>query len=350
MAVGPLNQTSTPTLADEWKTYYERTLLERLLPELVHAQFGQKKQIPKNNGKTVEFRRFSPLPMASFVLTEGVTPAGQTLSETAITATVAQYGNFLVITDVVSLTSYDNILDEASELLGEQAGEFIDTMVRDVLVAGSNVLFALKVKYNADGQTVRDTAAAPITARNQITNLHAFSVDTVRTAKRIMQRNKVKPYKGEKSRTGKGEYVCIIHPDTLFDLQSDKKWIDADTYAGDGKGMFTGEVGKAYGVRFVMSELGKTWSGAGAASGGAEAYDVYGTIMLGNNAFGIIDVAGKGKPEFIYKGLGSAGTEDPLNQRQTAGWKVMFTTKILEDYAVLRIEHGFTDDAKAAGI
>lgn len=342
-------QTSTESaLAVEWKTFYERTLLERLLPNLVHAQFGQKKPIPKRGGKTVEFRRFSPLPMADFTLQEGVTPAGQSLAATKIEATITQHGNYVALTDIVDLTAFDDILDEASELLGEQAGLYVDTLVRDVLVAGTNVMYAPKMKWNADSELIPDTAAAMPTARNQITNLHAMSVRAVRMAKRIMGRNKVKPYKGDRSQTGKGEFVCIISEDALFDIETNKAWIDVKKYS-DKEDIYTGEIGKLYGVRFVKTDNPKVWAGAGAASGQAEAYDVQAALMLGANAFGIIDINGSAKPEFIVKQIGSSGVADPLNQRGSTGWKVLFTTRILEDYAILRIEHGYVDDPGAVG-
>ena len=79
-------------LSPEMKTFYDKTLLMDAKPKLVHMQFGQKRPIPKGNGKTIEFRKFSALPKATTPLTEGVTPEGYNLNGTAITATVKQSG------------------------------------------------------------------------------------------------------------------------------------------------------------------------------------------------------------------------------------------------------------------
>ncbi len=84
--------TTQGSLSHENKTFYDRALLERALPELVHMQFGQERPIGQGQGKTIEFRRFSALPVSTTPITEGVTPAGNSLNVTAITAAVNQYG------------------------------------------------------------------------------------------------------------------------------------------------------------------------------------------------------------------------------------------------------------------
>lgn len=343
----PVQGSGHADLAVEQKTWYHRNLMERLRGSLVYSQFAQKVKIPKGNSKTVEFRRFSSLDVNAvgpgvgytnnqFQLTEGVTPAGQTMKATAFTATVSQHGSYIAITDVLELTNYDPILDQASELLGEQAGDYIDLLVREVLMAGTNVLYAFASKFNTDGEAVRDTAAATPTARVQVGTSHPLSWDTLRAGKRIMQRNKVKPYKGEKStKPGAGEYVCIIHPDAVFDIESTKKWNAVKTYQ-DQADLYSGELGMGFGVRIVVTENAKVWAAAGLAGA-----DVYGALMIGNHAYGIVDVAGSGNVEYIFHPKGSAGSGDALNQRSTTGWKCMFTTVILEQLALLRIEHGF---------
>ncbi len=83
--------TTQSSLSAEMKTFYDMTLIDEATPKLVHEQFGQKRPIPAGSGKTVEFRKFSPLPKATKPLVEGVTPAGNTLNVTSITSTVNQY-------------------------------------------------------------------------------------------------------------------------------------------------------------------------------------------------------------------------------------------------------------------
>lgn len=138
-------------LSTEMKEYYDKYLLENVGPELVHDQFGQEKPIPKNGGKTIEFRRYTPLKKALNPLTEGVTPDGNKLDVATVKSTVKQYGDFIRMSDMLLLTAIDNNLVEALNLLGSQAAVTLDTVTREVINAGTNVQYAEgQVKSRSD--------------------------------------------------------------------------------------------------------------------------------------------------------------------------------------------------------
>ena len=136
-------------LSAEMKTFYDMALIDEASANLVHAQFGQKRPIPNNGGKAIEFRKFAPLAKAITPLTEGVTPDGKSLSVSTITATVSQYGDYITQSDVLELTALDNTILEATKLLGRQAGVTLDTVVRNVMQSGTNVTYCPKI--GADG-------------------------------------------------------------------------------------------------------------------------------------------------------------------------------------------------------
>jgi N4-gp56 family major capsid protein len=302
--------TTQGSLSAEMKTYYDRTLLKRAVPEAIHAQFGQRRPLARGQGKTVEFRKFSSLANSTAPLTEGVTPAGNSLSVTAITATVNQYGDYVEGSDVLNLVAIDPILQETANLLGEQAGTSIDVLVRDILNAGTNVQYA-------NGRTAR----TGILAGDNLTVLE------IRRAVRTLKKNNARPLQG-------GDYVALVHPSATFDLQSDSRWEAASQYAGSQQ-IFSGEIGRLYGVRFVEATGTAVFAGAG---GGTPPIDVYSTLVLGADAYGMIPLEGADL-QFIFKPLGASGTADPLNQRWTSGWKVSFTAKILDDTKMVRVEH-----------
>ena len=158
-------------LSAENKTYYDMKLIDEASPNLVYDQFGQKRPIPANGGKTIEFRKFASLPKATTPITEGVTPAGNSLTVTATTASVLQYGDFITQSDVLELTSIDNTILEATKLLGRQAGATLDTVVRDILMAGTNVTYCPKVA--ADGTETE------VTSRSALDNTSKLTVDVV---------------------------------------------------------------------------------------------------------------------------------------------------------------------------
>lgn len=137
--------TDPDALSAEMKTFYDKTLITLAGANLVHEQFGQKRPIPKNGGKTIEFRKFSKLPKAMKAITEGVTPSGNKFSVSNISCTVDQYGDYIEQTDMLELTAIDNTIVEATKELASQAGLTLDTVVRNELIGGTNVMYAPKV-------------------------------------------------------------------------------------------------------------------------------------------------------------------------------------------------------------
>ena len=119
------NITTDTGLSAEMKTFYSDYLIDNAKPLLVHDQFGQKHPIPKNGGKTIEFRKYSPFAKALTPITEGVTPTGRKLETSTITATINQYGDYVELSDILLLTAIDNNLVEATKLLGNQAGVIV---------------------------------------------------------------------------------------------------------------------------------------------------------------------------------------------------------------------------------
>lgn len=155
-----------------------------------------------------------------------------------------------------------------------------------------------------------------------------------------------------------GKFVGIIHPYAEYDLFQDSTIVNVLQHAaarGDKKGAFlTGYIGDIFGVRTYVSPNAKIW-----VDGGASSADVIAALIIGKGAFGIGGLAGwmpsavMAKPEgepntgaavrpvrLIQKDFGSAGSDDPLDQRATVGWYTTFTTKRLIEEFMVRIEHG----------
>ena len=322
-------QVSTqPSLSPEMKTFYDMSLIDEAGPNLVHDQFGQKRPIPANGGKTVQFRRFSPLPKATTPLTEGVTPNGNQLDVSEITATVSQYGDYIVQSDVLELTALDNTILEAAKLLGRQAGLTLDTVVRNILHTGTNVSYC--PKRGADGSETEVTSRADLDASCQLT------VDMVNQV--------VAKLRAQNAPTIDGKYVAIIHPYVAYDLMRDPEWIDAHKYA-NAECLYEGEIGEIAGVRFVQTTEAKVYSGEGCPQGLA----VFGSLSFGDGAYGVTEIQGGGL-ETIVKQKGSGGTSDPLDQRSSVGWKALKTAELLIPAYLVRVEScskRFSPTAKA---
>ena len=301
--------TLMPDLSVEMKTFYDMTLIDEATANLVHDQFGQKRPIPKNGGKTIEFRKFAPLDKALTPITEGVTPDGKSLKVTAIESTVSQYGDYITQSDVLELTSLDNTILEATKLLGRQAGATLDTIVRNVLHSGDNVTYCPKVA--ADGTETAVTSRAALDNTSQL---------TVKVIQQVVAK-----LRGQNAPTINGKYVAIIHPYVAYDLMRDPEWIDAHKYAKPDN-LYEGEIGEVAGVRFVQTTEAKIYNGG-----------VFGTLIFGDGAYGVTEITGGGL-QTIVKQKGSAGTADPLDQRSSVGWKAIKTAELLIPQYLVRVE------------
>ena len=381
------------------KTWYDRTLLEWAKAQLVYAQFGQKRPIPRNNGKTVEFRRwtlFTPDKVTQ-QLTEGVTPSSQSLGQTKVEATIAQYGAYVEISDLLDLTAYDPVIDDSAELLGEQLGIVVDNVTRDAMIADASDQFAAGAAN-----------AGSVAATSYLT------VDEIRKAVRTLKNNKARRFSGNGR---SGHFVCIVDPYATYDLQSDSLWQDVSKYS-NAEQIYSGEIGRLFGVVFVETTEGKVnaqsvlnavnantsssatfvlkndptdaevaylstggntiyigsneytlastgsytpatktvkLSATASLSADAIVYSkdcgaidastkagvtLHNSIIFGADAYGVIDVAGSGTLQTIIKPRGSAGTADPLDQRSTVGAKVMgYTAKVLNPLWIINIHH-----------
>ena len=317
------NTTATSGMSAEMKTYYEKTLLDLAEPALVHDQFGDSYPIPANNGKTIEFRKYTALPKATEPLTEGVTPAGQTLTVTTVTADVHQYGGWVSLTDMLDLAAIDNNVVQATNLLASQGGRTMDTIVRDILNGGTNVIYAPKV---ADGVETAVSSRAGLDKTAQLT------VDVINQAVALLQAQNADPI-GD-------SYVAIVHPYTSYDIRKDPAWVDAHKYAAPEE-IFNGEIGKINNVRFVVSSEAKIWTGTGCPTGLA----VFSTLVLGAHAYATTELEGGGM-QHIVKQLGYG--DDPLNQRASVGWKGMRAAERLVEQYMVRIESASSYSASAA--
>ena len=308
------NTTGASGMSAEMKTFYEKRLIDQAEPALVHDQFGDPYPIPANGGKNIEFRKYDSLPKATTPLTEGVTPDGQTMNVSTVTAEVKQYGGWVPITDTLQMTAIDNNILQATKIIASQAGRTLDTIVRDVLAGGTNVIYAPKI--GEGGAETAVTSRATLDATCQLTSdliaraatqLKAMNADPIGTS-----------------------FVGIIHPYVAYELRRDPDWIDVHKYAQPDE-IYNGEIGTLHGVRFVETSEAKIWKGTGCPAGLA----VFSTLILGAHAYGSTEIEGGGL-EHIVKQLGYG--DDPLNQRASVGWKAHKTAERLVEQYMVRIE------------
>lgn len=379
------------------KLFYDKCLLKQATTQLVYSKHGQKRTIPKKQGKKVEMRRWCSWDpsLAIKPLTEGEPPDGLTLEQEPVEVDIQQYGAYFTYSDMLDMTSYYDLIDPGVGQLGELLGTVVEWVTRDELTGGNHVSWA-------GGATGRSA----ITAESKLT------IADIRKAARELKRRKTPLFeRGDAS--NRRHLIAIVSPETAYDLQSDPMWQAANTYVNN-EAMYTGELGMLFGVVFLesteapvvrnsldttvaaydaarkvvtlatpISEAARDYldedgaqvviggeiigvSGIDAAThtvtlaaapvqapatgirilsrdGADSGIPVHQTLLFGRDAYGILHLD-ESKIQSILKPAGNGGF-DPLNQRGTVGAKVAYAAKILNEDWIMRIEHAATEDA-----
>ena len=384
------NKTTQSSMSAQMKEFYDTELLENSRKDMFFGQFGEKQPLPAGGGNKVEWRKWNTFDKALTPLTEGVTPTGQTFGSTKIETECYQHGTYTKITDKLELQAIDDVILGAAEEMGASAGETQDTLIRNRVIAGTNVYYA------PDGNT-------------EVTSRKDLNKNCVLTPTLI---NKVAT-KLKKAKAPKidGSYIMMIHPSCSFDIRESDGWKDVHKYSAV-KEIFNGEIGELHGVRFIENDnvkviapavisdslnkltvktavtsagksvtvnekltavsgidipvyiagkensitaiaesgdnsvltlkndatasVGDMICGTGAGKDGSA---VYCNIAMGAKAYGIVDPEGAGL-EMIIHDKNSGGTENPLNLYSTIGYKFMYGCKILYPERLVRVECG----------
>lgn len=291
--------------------YYEKKLLSTLEPRLVLMPLGKKQRLPKGFGKQVKWLRYSAIgtgnvinPATALITDKATELAEDTIrdatafSTSSVVAEIAQYGQYARVSDLLSDVAIDPVLENLSERFGIAASKTIEELIVDEL------------RSQAAVQTVGG-GAQPSAVLSHVDLIQAM----------ISQKAAyIGPHES-------GEYVAVLHPKSEYDLITSTdggSWLDIQKYT-DNKPLLNGEIGRMYGMRFLVSDKMPTEVGVGDAN-----EDVCSTFVVGEEAFGVVELNGDSM-KMIIKRHGSAGSADPLDQFATVGYKIHgFAAKYLD--------------------
>lgn len=324
-------------------------MLKRAMPYLHLEKFGQTYPLPTNATQTAKFRRYflqgasgaaGPdakgsdsfyIPVATTPLVEGVTPTGKVMANQDYTVSLGQYGDFVTITDVIEDTHTDPILQQFTDILGEQAAVTVETLRFNVLKAGTNVFYAGNVATRA----TTATAIALTDQRRVTTGLNR------QNARKISQ--VVASTADFNTKSVEAAYMAVCHPDLESDIRNMTGFIPVASY-GPHTTPFEGEIGSVEQVRYLTSTVMAPWADAATSvavgsfrSTASSHPDVYPVLIFGRDAFGIVPLKGKSSmTPMVVNPKPAPG--DPLAQRGTIGWKLWTSTVILQDAFMARLE------------
>lgn len=304
--------TTSSTLAQPIKAYYEKRFLMRAEMNFIYEQLGEPGRIPKGEGKTVVWNKMTNPTAKTTALTEGTDPTPSGLSASLVSATLSQYGNFEQVTDLLELTAIDGTIKESIDVLAYEASLTIDTVIRDAIVSGGTQLIVTAAYSNSAGFTP---------TRNSINSDDVLTVADIRRGRRQLKRFSAKPHT-------KDRYVAAAHPDVIFDLQGDTNWVNAHIYTEKGiDAVYNGEAGELYGTRWVETENAPVLTNSGSAG-----TEVYLTFLMGKQFFGV------SKLQNLETYVDSPSPRSALRLYSDIGWKASFAVKVLNDSFAVRME------------
>lgn len=301
---------STTTISNLMSIFYSKEFLARVMLDTRYDWLATKKTMPLNSGKTVYFNRFSRLPVQTTPLTECVNPTGLDMTTTIVSATIAEYGNYVKVCALFELTSIDEDLREHVSVIAQSAAETLDTLIAAEMSANSTVQYA-------NSKTAVSAVATSDTLDGQ----------DIRRAYRNLKKNGARVFSD-------GYFHGIVPVSAEFDLRADTEWLDAYRYT-DAENIRDGEIGRLHGVKFM-----DTNNEVVALAAGVSSADVYSTFIAGKDALGILSLAGQPGSRIIVKTPGDQDTSNPLNMFSTVGWHAYFVAKVLNSAWIIQIRSG----------
>lgn len=301
--------------------WLDKLLLQRPYPFFQHTRWAQVRPLPIQVGTVIKVRRYTNLTAQTTAITEGVTPAGEQLGITDITATPLQYGNFVTFSDLLDWTVIEDMKRELGNMVADNMGDTLDQVTATAITAGTTV------------QRVQGVAARTNIAAGMVVN-GAEIKKAVRTlkgnnAKKIT--SQINPSQNFNTTGIRAAYVAIVSQQVEYDLKNDPDFVPVSKYpAGD---YLEGEIGSLDEVRF----FGATTNAKVFSAGGAGSIDVHAIQIIGQEYYAITQISGHAAETIVHP-LGSSGAVDPLNQRQTMGWKATFVAFRTNENFGLRLE------------
>lgn len=283
--------------------YYVKKLLKTLQPRLQLYKLGKKTTLPKGFGTQVKWLIYTKVSSSTSPLSEGVPPSSIQLTSANITSTIAQYGQYAQVSDLLDMTAIDPVIESFAELFGRAGAETVEDLCAAQLDSTLTTQFAngeanLNAILATDVITMKEFLSGSITLKEAFVGPHEM-----------------------------GSYMAVLHPANEYDIMVETNvggWLDVNSYQQtDKENIIRGEIGKVYGIRFLVSDKMTAATNSGSVS-------CKNNYLLGEECFGVVELGGK-TVDMVIKPIGSAGAADPLNQFGTVGYKLQgFAVKTLQ--------------------
>ena len=336
--------------------FYDKQLLDTIRLDESHFVFYRLANTTpiQGNAEKLQIRRWAPLQAHTEPLSEGVPPFSDKGSMESYEIGTFSYGRYMEFTDRVSFETIDPVIAHYTKEYAVVAMETLDLLAREALTTVAQAAFA-NSKANFETLEIGDVP----------------TLNDLRIIASSMKKQLVKPRNGNR-------YHVIGTPDFFFDMISDPLVEKYMTINQSTKGFYEdmGPIPAMFGLEFYetmhIDDSGEYTTAEGTYlrvfknNGGTYQYQnldattakkasednyvrdsrtgqkasyipglstweipegynelkVHRIFVLGADCLTRTEIAGQGNAKMYVKPLGSAGVLDPIDQRQSIGFKI----------------------------
>lgn len=314
----------------------------------------QMKGFPKNNSKTLVFRRWLPYGGVdnkfvtaatsdaatafanAHLLAEGQTPESNTISPTDVTVVMQEYGMLYSFTN----QTYDFHEDDIPAAITKQLGMRKGTLDEQIDYAA---LQACTSRLYAGGGSTRASVNKAIT----LAGLRVIAQQLYNTSSRMMNAGGTTG-SGYGSAPTEAGWIVVCHTNALADWRGMDGWLKKENYAGGTRPVHPMEKGSVEEYRVVVTPHLQPILDAGAAVGAtglvanSTNVDVYQSVVMSPEAWGKMKLNGAGSVTPKLHMPDEDSKADPLGQRGYHGMRFYAASKVLNDGWMYIYEHGVT--------
>lgn len=307
--------TTSSTLPAPVQQSFSYKLLSTPVPNLIHGLFAEKRVMPRNGGRFMRMRRYNPLPTSTVPLgNSGVTPPPVQLTAVDIDAEIQFYGQYIALSDQVTLQNQDPVLNAAAQRLGVALQQSEDELYRNILASSASFIDSVN-GTNGDNPTNFARADIDDVVRTLVSNDAYTLMD----------------YQEGMDKFGTGPirraYAAMMDSDLIPELENVAGFISQAQYPSPAQTL-PSEWGSVSNIRFFVTSIGFVSPNSSALGN-----DVYETFITGMEGYGGIEQDGY-SASFIYR---DPILDSPLALYATVGYRFAAAFVIQNDAWVIRL-------------
>jgi len=310
------NPTGTGQLTNQVTTAFEQIAYFALRSQPLYEMIADVRSTAQShNAATVQFTFYPNMSQVTSTLTEATDVTPVALTDSKVDVSLAEYGSSVITTALIRGTSFLNVDADAANIIGYNMVDSLDKVVSNVIMAGTNVIYA------------QGSMGSRPTSRVGIADAATFGAQEGRQAVASLRGDSAPGWEN-------GNYMAIVHPDVSYDLRGETAVTDVIQYQlyQEGAPIRAGSIGTFNGINYIENPRAPILDDAGATS----TTNVYQTIVVGRQALAKAFSRAPGfgeQPSIVF-----GPVTDTLRRFNPVGWYHLAGWGIFRQACMQRIE------------